>query len=289
MGKIEMQVIKFVTKDFKSPGDYGKLDYSKFGIPIEVKADPKEYGQCAKGIHVVPISEDVNFEKVIFTGTMILLEVSEEDIVYCGKNGKMRVRKATPIRQVVESDEEWKIIRKAACKRPCYAYMYAKNVDKNPTDETKTAASRDPYYAYWYVKYVDKNPTDKIRTAVCKEPVCAYEYARDVDKKPTDETRTAACKKLEYAYYYARDVDKKPTDETRTVACKSPCYAYMYARDVDQKSTDETRTAACKEPGYAYRYAIAVDKEPTAETRTAALKNLYWGNQYEQWEKEQCK
>jgi hypothetical protein len=51
-----MQVIKFVTKDFKSPGNYGQLDYSKFGIPIEVETDSKERGQCARGIHVVPIS-----------------------------------------------------------------------------------------------------------------------------------------------------------------------------------------------------------------------------------------
>jgi hypothetical protein len=102
-----MKVVKFVTKDLKSPGGYGQLDYSNFGIPIEVDVDPKEYGQCARGIHVILLCEDSNLDSVIFTRTMILLEVAEEDIIYCRKNGKIRVRKATPIRQVVESDEEW--------------------------------------------------------------------------------------------------------------------------------------------------------------------------------------
>jgi hypothetical protein len=226
-----------VTEDFKSPGDYGKLDYSGFGIPIEVYADPEDCGQCARGIHVVPISEDVDFENVIFTDTMILLEVAEEDIVYCENNGKMRVRKATPIGQVTKADKEWGIIRTAACKDPGYA-------------------------------------------------VC---YARDVDKEPTDETRTAACKNPEYAYYYARDVDQKPTDETRTVACQDSEYAYWYARDIDRNPTNETRTAACKEPLYACWYAKNVDKKPTEETRTAASKSAYREEQYELWEKAQCK
>jgi hypothetical protein len=216
-----MQVIKFVTEDFKSPGDYGKLDYSGFGIPIEVEVDPKESGQCARGIHVVPISEDVDFENVIFTDTMILLEVAEEDIVYCEKNGKMRVRKATPIRQVVESDEEWKTIRTIACKNPLYACCYARGIDKKPTDETRTAACKDSHYAYMYAIYVDQKPTDETRTAACKDPGYAYDYAKDVDKKPTAETRTAACKSTLYAYWYARYVDQKPTEETRIGASKN--------------------------------------------------------------------
>jgi hypothetical protein len=150
-----MQVVKFVTKDLKSPGNYEQLDYSKFGIPIEVDADPKEKGQCAQGIHVIPISENADLEKVILTGTMILLEVAEEDIVYCEDNRKMRVRKATPIKQVIESDKEWKIIRTAACKKPKYAYEYALYADKKPTEETRTAAYTDSYYAYWYNREIE--------------------------------------------------------------------------------------------------------------------------------------
>jgi hypothetical protein len=194
MGERTMQVVKFVTKDFKSPGDYGKLDYSKFGIPIEVDVDPEERGQCARGIHVVPINEDADFMNVPFTDTMILLEVAEEDIVYCEGNGKMRVRKATPVRQVKKSDKEWKIIRKAVCNEPGYAYQYAFYVDKKPTDGTRTAACKNSVYAYCYAIVVDNSPTDETRTAACKEPYYAYCYAREVDRKPTDETRTAASK-----------------------------------------------------------------------------------------------
>jgi hypothetical protein len=284
-----MQVIKFVTKDFKSPGTYRQLDYSKFGIPIEVDADPKERGQCARGIHVVPINEDADLECVIFTDTMILLEVAEEDIVYCEKNGKMRVRKATPVRQLKKSDKECEIIRTAACKSPYHAYEYTFNIDKGSTAETRTAACKDPYYARCYAICIDNGPTAETRTAACKSPFYAYEYARDVDKGPTDETRTTACQTSDYAFYYARDVDKGPTDETRTTACIRPEYAYLYALNIDKGPTAETRTAACKNSECAYWYARDVDKKPTDETRTAASKVLYLEEQYEQWEKSKCK
>jgi hypothetical protein len=256
-----MQVVKFVTKDFKSPGNYEQLDYSKFGIPIEVEADSREKGQCAKGIHVVPISKDADLENVVFTDTMILLEVEECDIVYCEGNGKMRVRKAIPVRQIVEADEEWKIIRTAACKNPYYAYEYARYVDQRPTKETRKSVCKEPKYAYYYAKDIDKGATYETRTAACKDPGYAYRYARYVDQRPTKETRKSVCKEPKYAYYYAMDVDKGPTAETRTAACKDPYYAYYYALKVDQKPTDETRTAACKIPIYAYFYAIDVDEK----------------------------
>jgi hypothetical protein len=251
-----MQVIKFVTEDFKSPGEYRKLDYSKFGIPIEVDVDPEDYGQCGRGIHVVPINEDADLTNVIFTGTMILLVVEECEIVYCEGNGKMRVRKATPIRQIVETDEEWGIIRTAIYRDPGYTYNYAKYVDRKPTDETRTVACQNAGYAYMYALHIDRKPTDETRTAACKDPVCAYDYARKVDKCPTDETRTAACKNSGCAYDYAREVDKKPTDETRTAACKSSYYAYMYARHIDKKHTEETRIATSKDEYWKEQYEL---------------------------------
>ena len=208
-----MQVIKFVTKDFKSPGIYGKLDYSNFGISIEVEADLKKYGQCARGIHVVPINEDADLHNVVFTDTMILLEVAEEDIVYCEGNGKMLVRKATPIRQIVETDEEWEIIKTAACKKPEFAYWYARNIDRKPTEKTRTAACKDPHNAYLYALCVDKGPTEETRTAACQSPFFACMYANYVDKGPTEETRTAAYQDPKYASQYDRDVNKKPTVE----------------------------------------------------------------------------
>jgi hypothetical protein len=250
-----MQVIKFVTKDFKSPGIYEKLDYSKFGIPIEVEASPKEYGQCARGIHVVPVNENTDLENVLFTNTMILLEVEEEDIVYCENNGKMRVRKAIPIRQIKKSDEEWRCIKTLACKSPFYAYRYALHVDQKPTDETRTAACNDPYYAYMYAKYIDKKPTAETRTATCKSYLYAFYYAQYIDKKPTTETRISACVKPICAYEYARDIDKQPTNYTRTIACQDPLFAYLYAVDIDKKPTQETESAACQSPEYAQEYA----------------------------------
>jgi hypothetical protein len=223
-----------VTEEFKSPGVYGKLDYSNFGIPIEVDADPKERGQCARGIHVVPINEDADLHNVVFTDTMILLEVAEEDIVYCEGNGKMRVRKAIPIRQIVKTDKEWEIIKTVACKASEFAYFYALYVDQKPTDET--------------------------RTADCKSSGCAYMYAREIDKKPTDETRTAACYDPYYAYLYAIDVDQNPTNETRTGACQDSEYAYKYAKNVDNCSTKETRIAAHQNLVYAYLYDKEIHK-----------------------------
>jgi hypothetical protein len=178
MGEYSMQVIKFVTKDFKSPGWYGKLDYSKFGTPIEVEADPKEKEQCGRGLHVIPVNEDVDLDNVVFTGTMILLEVEEEDIVYCEDNGKMRVCKATPVKQIVETDKEWKIIRTAACKDPEWAYLYALYVDKRPTDETRTTACQDPYLAYCYAMFIDDGPTDETRIGASKEPYWWKRYEK---------------------------------------------------------------------------------------------------------------
>jgi hypothetical protein len=204
-----MQVIKFVTKDFKSPGYCGQLDYSKFRIPIEVEADPKERGQCARGIHVVPINENADLTNVLFTDTMILLEVEEEDIVYCENNGKMRVRKATPIRQVVESDKEMGIIRTAACKEPGWAYFYALHIDNGATDETRTAVCNAPQYAYWYALCIYEGATDETRTAACKSPELAYWYAREVDQKPTKETRIGASKDAHWKKRYEQWVNEQ--------------------------------------------------------------------------------
>jgi hypothetical protein len=115
-------------------------------------------------------------ENVIFTGTMILLEVAEEDIVYCENNGKMRVRKATPIRQVTKADKEWGIIRTAACKDPGYAYQYALYVDQKPTDETRTAVCQDSYLAYCYAMCIDNRSTDETRIGASKHPYWRKQY-----------------------------------------------------------------------------------------------------------------
>ena len=114
--------------------------------------------------------------------------------------------------------------------------------------------SFDPCYACHYAEEVDKKPTDETRTGACKNSIWAYYYARDVDRKPTDETRTAACKNSFRAYLYARRIDEKPTKETKIAACKDPWPAYEYARYVDKKPTEETRTAACESSYYKTQY-----------------------------------
>jgi len=72
--------------------------------------------------------------------------------------------------------------------------IWNKNVPKSDEIRTLICDLGNARCTYWYAKDVDKKPTDETRTAACKNPGCAYGYARDVDKKPTDETRIAACK-----------------------------------------------------------------------------------------------
>ena len=85
-------------------------------------------------------------------------------------------------------------------------------------------------WAYYYACEVDKKPTDETREAACKDPWPAYKYALFVDKKPTKETREAACKDSCDAYRYALEVDKKPTDETREAACKDSYWEKQYQK-----------------------------------------------------------
>ena len=120
------------------------------------------------------------------------------------------------------------------------------NVPKSDEIRILLCELGDPWCVYNYVEQVDRRPTDETRTVVCKS--YAYWYASEIDKKPTDETRTAACKTPQCAYWYARDIDKKSTDETRTATCKDHGYAYCYAKDIDKEPTDETRESASKEP-----------------------------------------
>jgi hypothetical protein len=107
---------KFVTNELKSPGRFRKLDYSNFGVPIEVKADSAEKGQCARGIHVFPVLDNIDFENVVFSEKVILLEVADEDIIFSNleKTGKMRVNfefkvdpnKISPYTPVCECDND---------------------------------------------------------------------------------------------------------------------------------------------------------------------------------------
>jgi hypothetical protein len=210
MGEINMLVAKFVDDNYRQ----GNTSYSNFGIPVE------------KYMLVWPINEDVDINPNALNTKSILLEISEENIIYCQRNSAFHVNKAMPVREL--NDDELSILRIAACQHQEWAYYYARYVDQKPTDETRNATCKEPYYAYNYAKYVDR--------------------------KPTSETRFATCQHSEFAFYYAIDVDKKPTDETRIAACKDPCYAYLYAKDVDRKPTSETRINASKNQYYKNKY-----------------------------------
>jgi hypothetical protein len=205
-GRKNMLVAKFVDNN---------ISYANFGTPIE------------EDILVLPINEYVDVNSIILEEKAILLEISEEDIVKCQGNRAFHVTKAIPVREL--NSDELSILRTAACKNSELAYYYARDVDKNPTNETRTNACQNPEHAYY--------------------------YAKDVDKKPTNETRTNAGQCPEWAYLYAKYVDKKPTDETRSAVSKNPSYAYWYAIDVDKKSTPETRNAASKDPYFKEQYA----------------------------------
>jgi hypothetical protein len=65
-----------VTNDYLSPNkSYNQIDYSNFGVPIEIKDyDPKEKGQCAKGIHVIPIVENADLVIVYMVENVLFLK-----------------------------------------------------------------------------------------------------------------------------------------------------------------------------------------------------------------------
>jgi hypothetical protein len=118
-----MYCIKFVTNSYLSPNNqYQKIDYSNFGVPIEIEnCDPADFGQCGKGIHVIPIAEDADFSSCLYSDKCIVLEVDEDDIIYRENNGKMRVKKATPIGDFNRNHPLWNTM----IKNLIFAYKYA--------------------------------------------------------------------------------------------------------------------------------------------------------------------
>ncbi len=107
-----------------------------------------------------------------------------------------------------------KFRRKVVLADPEWAYCYARDVDKEPRDDTRQAVLADPDWAYSYAKDIDKKPHKDTRQAVLANPISSYFYARYIDKKPRDDTRQAVLASPEWASYYAKDVDKKLCDGT---------------------------------------------------------------------------
>jgi hypothetical protein len=224
-----MYCIKFVTEDYLSPNtQYQKLNYSNFGVPIEIEdCDPKEKGQCGKGIHVIPITKNANFAGCIFDVKCIVLEVNEDDIIYQKDNGKMRVKKATPLGDFDRNHSLWNVM----IKNPKFAYNYALFIDQCAREDTRNAVLSSPIYAYHYAENIDKCARDDTRNAVLKNPEYTYYYAKEVDKSPKEDTRNAVLSSPVYAYYYASDIDKCARDDTRNTAYKDFYYKKLYIKE----------------------------------------------------------
>ena len=65
----------------------------------------------------------------------------------------MTPKEAYEFAEKYDSSDE---IRKIACQDPYYAYVYARNIDKESRDDTREAACKDLKYACLYAKNVDK-------------------------------------------------------------------------------------------------------------------------------------
>ena len=90
---------------------------------------------------------------------------------------------------------------------PDWAYLFAKNVDQGPRDDTRAATLSDPYTAYWYAEEVDKCPRDDTREAACKQGSTAFLYARDVDKGPHAYTYgTLLDDESTWVYFYEAEI-----------------------------------------------------------------------------------
>jgi hypothetical protein len=147
----------------------------------------QELGACKKQVEL--------FEKMFGDET----EVTVDNVLYADKTG-LSVEWAV-----------WRglIPREIALADARLAYLYARDVDHGPRDDTRAAALRDPYYAYHYAREVDRAPRDDTRSAALSIPYYAYCYAREVDCGPRDDTRSATSKDCRLSLSYAKHLDKK--------------------------------------------------------------------------------
>ena len=82
--------------------------------------------------------------------------------------------------------------------------LWNKNVPKSDEIRTLICELGDSWCVYWYALQIDKKPTDETRTASCRGSDGAYCYAKNVDKKPTNETREATYKDSDYKERYIK-------------------------------------------------------------------------------------
>ena len=90
--------------------------------------------------------------------------------------------------------------------------MYAKEIDKEPREDTRKAACQDFISIYWYALEIDKEPREDTRKAACKNPQSAYFYALDIDKNFHEDTWEAV-KGTEYEEKYNKFLNQIEKDK----------------------------------------------------------------------------
>lgn len=211
-----MLYAKFVKKDGTSPGAFGSINYLPFGKVVEVDAADVSEGHCAAGIHAIPLQENIEFTKVIFTQRMIILSAEPGDVVFQEGNGKVRLKKVTSLRDATE--DECAMVRNATLRNPNISYSYASKVDNTPRNEARECACVSAKHAYDYALNIDRSPHEETRDAVLGDPKISFQYAMYIDKCPRDDTRKSALKDPISAYRYVRFLDKFSRIRTKPAA-----------------------------------------------------------------------
>ena len=118
--------------------------------------------------------------------------LNKEDIILLFLEDPKKLAHEIGEGNVLESDEIRTLIYDLG--DPCYAYRYARYIDKRSTEETRTVACKDSFYAYYYSEFIDNSPHPDTRQGACKDSFYAYFYAINIDKSPRSDTRESACK-----------------------------------------------------------------------------------------------
>ena len=104
--------------------------------------------------------------------------------------------------------------------------------------QTQESFCKSPEYAYLYAKEVDKCPREDTRKAACVAPYFSYKYALEIDTGPVDITREIACKNAFFAYLYAQDIDKCIREDT-WLAVKGTGYEKEYRKFFNELAKED--------------------------------------------------
>ena len=194
---------KFVDGNGCSPGSFGVIKYIT-GETVEVKdANPNENIQCASGIHCLDFSDEQYDEhNMVFGPKAAILEVDEEDIIYYGKGGKCRVKKAKVLE--VKEPELW---MRTGNDNSKWAFDYALVVVEGHDPDLMEVIIKNKIvpHAYNYAFYILGEHNEKLMNIII-------------------DARNA-----HYAYYYALNVLKGHDEKLMEVVNKDHFYKKRYA------------------------------------------------------------